>query len=164
MQIKLAAGAEVDIASSGEVNDAAGSILDWLNEDRKAARPNYLPLANTSTGADGIVSLGSPPTGRIWNVLGISICGQNDSVQSSAGTVAFYIGNAPSVGVPMLSQLRYPRMSLPFSIMFGTDVLWCDPQNEIFFNLAALAGVTQFVGSAWVAEYREDDILMRTGR
>lgn len=165
MDVRLAMGAELDIASSKEVTGARDDILDFL-KSKKDVRPTYLtvpqakPITNPFT---GVIEVGSPPTGRLWNVLGYSVCGQDDSTVSTGGTVALYIGDVPTTGAPTLTQLKQARITLPAMNTYSRNVMWCPSAQSVFFSLNALAGLTQFVGNIWVAEYREDDVLDRSG-
>lgn len=166
MKAHIALGAELDVLSKGEFDEGLDDALDFLKKD-KTVRPHYfvqsgaIPIVGPFT---GICEIGSPATGRLWNVLGFSICGETDVVTSAAGTVALYIGDRPVTGPPMLSQLRTARLTVPASADYNPMAQWCPSAHSVFFNLVGITTITQFVGNVYIAEYREDDILDRTGR
>lgn len=167
MLTRLALGAEIDIASKDEIDGARDDILDVLNKREKPPRPNYFvqSAALPAPGAfSGIVEVGSPVTGRLWNILGYSISGETDAVTSSAGKVALYIGDRPTIGIPTLSQLRVAGLTVPASATFSQKTQWCPSAQSVFFNLSGLTGLIQFVANVFIAEYREDEILDRSGR
>lgn len=165
MEISFDVGAKLDIATGKEVTDG----FDRLDGLLQKGRPRYLLQSKGVGGLSGtvntIVEVGSPPVGSVWNVLGYTLVGDTDSTQSTAGTVALYIGDPPNAGgPPTLSQVRVTRLSVPFYGEFSENVQWCTPGDVVFFNLAGITGLTLFVGSVFVAEYHADDILSRVGR
>jgi hypothetical protein len=168
MLAKMALGAELDFASAGELDSGVNRILDFM-KGNDLPRPTLntitqsFPLVSPAT---RVIDVGSPPSGRIWNILGFTLCAQDDATQSSAGTIGFYIGGVPASGAPSLAQLRVPRLSIPVSQTFTKGVYWCGANDSVLFNLVGLtlAGVAQFVANVFVAEWRENDILELAGR
>lgn len=167
MKAQFALGAEVDIVSKDELDDARDDILDFMKRD-KVVRPSYLVQSGAITAVgspfSGILEIGSPPTGRLWNVLGFCLCGESDTAVSSAGSVALFIGDRPTTGIPTMSQLRQAMMTVPATSTFGQKAQWCGSSQTIFFKVNALVGPAQIIGNVWVAEYRDDEILERSGR
>lgn len=166
MQVQFALGAEVDIASSDELDAAKGDILDVFEKSRPV-RPMYYSLSQAIVVAGtftGICRVGTPAVGRIWNILGYSALGDTDNTASTAGTVSLYVGNVPANGNPSLSQVRDAGLVVPSGRAYGENVHWCPPGQEVFFKLTGITGLTQFVGNVFVGEYREDDLLQRSGR
>lgn len=167
MQISLSAGAEVDIASGKELSDGFDDLKDFLDKGKQGL-PRYFVQVGTANGLSGtvneVVEVGSPPVGSVWNVLGFAICGENDFVASSAGTVALYIGGMPATGTPSLADLRRPGLTVPAAQDLNDKTYWCASGQSIFFNLAGITGLAAFVGNVFIAEYRQNDVVSRVGR
>lgn len=166
MDVKLALGAEVDIASGKELDGLRDDIGGMFDKHRPV-RPMYMTQVGSRAITDpftGIIDVGMPPAGRIWNVLGYAIVGNSDASPASAGTAALYIGDLPTTGVPTLAQVKSFASAVPFGATFGENVMWCPAPQHVFFSLAAVAGLTQFVANVFIAEYRADDLIQRTGR
>lgn len=166
MDVKLALGAEVDIASGKEIDGLRDDVATMFDR-AKPVRPMYMTQVGSKSISDpftGFVDVGSPPAGRIWNVLGYAIVGNSDSTLSSAGRATLYIGDLPTSGVPTLAQAKAFAASVPFGDTFGENVMWCSSPQHVFFNVSAIAGLSQFVANVFIAEYRADDLIQRTGR
>lgn len=168
MLFKMDLGAEIDVVTGDELKNGVNDIINTLGTDTRV-RAMYMSVPATSPvftpPFTGIVEVGSPPTGRIWNVLGYTITGQDDATQAAAGTAALYIGNRPSHGgATMVSECRQPRISVPSGQAFPQQSVWCLSSQYVFFNLVALTVITQVVCMVHVAEYREEDILQYSGR
>jgi hypothetical protein len=161
MEAKIVLGGVLDIVSKGELDEGVDRMLDFMGK-QETPKPMFntithsQPITNPFT---GIIDVGSPPTGRAWNVLGFSICGNDDNTVSSAGVVGFYIGAVTAGGQPSLAQLRVPRLTLPASQSFTKGTHWCGAQDNLMFNCVALATPTQFVANVFVAEWRECDVF-----
>lgn len=167
MQISLSAGAEVDIASGRELSDGFDDLKDFMGK-RQDALPHYFVQSGQASSLTGpvntIVQVGSPPVGSAWNVLGFSICGEDDNVASTAGTVSLYIGGVPASGNPSLAQLRRPALTIPSAQDLNGKTYWCASGQYVFFKLTAIAGITAFVGNVFIAEYRLNEVVSRVGR
>lgn len=166
MDVKLALGAEVDIASGKELDSLRDDVSSMFDR-AKPVRPMYFTQVGSGVIADpfsGTVDVGAPPAGRIWNVLGYAILGDSDADTSTAGTFTLYIGDRPTTGVPTLAQAKAFAPSVPYGDTFGENVMWCSAPQRVFFNLSAVTGLTQFVANVFVAEYRADDLIQRSGR
>jgi hypothetical protein len=164
MEATIALGAQLDIASGKEIDGLRDDVEGMFTKNRPP-RPQFFTQSGTINSVSGICEIGSPSTGRIWNVLGYSIVGDLDSTTSSAGSAALYIGNRPQEGeIPMLTQVKDVALTIPASNTFGENVMWCPPSQYVFFNLTGITGPTRIVANVFIAEYREDDILNRSGR
>lgn len=166
MDVKLALGAEVDIASGKEIDSLRDDVSSMFDRARPV-RPMYMTQVGSRAISDpfsGTVDVGMPPAGRIWNVLGYAIVGDTDATGASAGTAALYIGDLPTTGIPTLAQVKSFAPDVPYGATFGENVMWCPAPQHVFFNLSAVAGLTQFVANVFIAEYRADDLIQRTGR
>lgn len=167
MQVQLALGAEIDVASSGELKDVETNIGDMFDKNRPV-RPMYFTQSGSIPSLvgpfTGMCRVGSPPAGRIWNVLGYTIIGDTDNTLSTAGNVSLYVGNLPSTGNPSLSQAKDVGLIVPSGGRYGENVVWCPSPQEVFFKLTAITGLTSFVANVFIGEYREDDLLQRSGR
>lgn len=161
MLVKLALGAEMDVASSGEL-DTWGGKLTGLLDRPELPRPSFNTIVKAdqfTSPSTRILDVGSPPAGKIWNVLGFVLAGNDDATVSSAGTVGFYIGALQATGSPSLADLRVPRLTIPTSQSFTRGTHWCGGSAHLLFNLVGLTGPTQLVANVFVAEWDEDAIL-----
>lgn len=161
----LGLGAEVDIATGDELS-AMGDDLTKKILGSSPALPIVFTRPASAPGVGGQITLliGSPPTGRIWEVSSITVMGNSPfgGIVSPAGFFALYAGNsaAPSIASVLATHLPLPSTTFPSS-----ETLYCHSSQELFLltDLAVNApdSVSAIVG---IKEWREADILARSGR
>lgn len=165
--VKLAVGAELDLATGDELKDATDSILGRLD---KRVKPIYTTMVDSATG-DGVqlfpLDLGSPPVGRMWNLRSITVVGLDAfTAPSAAKFFAVYFGDAPAPGGTLsLAQLKVANQPIPSTYASGSNALWVHSnENIIVATNAALTATERLVATAEVQEWRVDDVVMRNGR
>lgn len=160
MLTKLSLGAELDIVSGKEMESGLNEVLDEMR-GKQDPKPQYFsrPGSVTRTGTF-VLEIGKPPIGRIWNVLGLTVCGQTDATVPTTGSIALYFGDSAN---PMLSQLKYPKITVPSLTTFSGRGLWCTSAESIFLS-ATNTDLTQLTGIAHIAEWRECDVVQSSGR
>lgn len=156
VEIQLGVGASVDIASGDEISerfDGLEGILKGkrvplpIRTDRSAA---YSVAAG---GGEQYVSLGKPPTGRLWEVTGITVCGADSSTSVATAKVAIYFGDSY---FPPLTGLRVPNLAVPSFLAVGSNVLWCQSNEEIVAGISGTSPVGTIISvnvtlNEWVA-------------
>lgn len=165
--VKLAVGAELDLATGDELKDATDSILGRFD---KRAKPIYSTMVDSATG-NGVqlypLDLGSPPTGRMWNLRSITVVGNDPFTPPSAATkFAVFFGDAPAPGATMsLAQLKIAAQPIPSTYSSGSNALWVRSNESIIVVTNGAFLVTeQLVATAEIQEWRLDDVVMRNGR
>lgn len=162
MEARIALGATLDIASSEELDDAKSEIL---GEFRKPLpKPNF--GVRTEAGlmpASGalVLDLGSPPAGRLWNILAITTYGDDDATTVANARVALYTGNPDNVG---LADLLVPALVVPTYADFAHGVLWCYSSENLVCRVTSAAANVQVGVNIQVAEWKEVDKLARSGK
>lgn len=163
MQVRLALGTEVDIASGQELNDGLGALGDSLRK-REQPKPLFFPrvAADFMPAAGALVlDLGRPPTGRMWNIMGVTTFGADDNTTTANAKVAIYFGDIQN---PTLVQLKIPALAVPIFTTVTKGVLWCADSEILFARITGAAASAPIGVVVHVAEWRERDIVMHTGR
>jgi hypothetical protein len=162
--INLGLNAEVDIATRDEQKADFDSLLKKSNR-----LPLMLPLVASnvgefSSGGNGIIDLGSPPTGKIWNILSFALFGSDDHT-AVTGTAALYVDSTPTAQALALANLRVPNLAIPNSQFISKQTLWAHSSGNVVFNLAGLSSNTTAVNATMtVAEYHDGDISAMSTR
>jgi hypothetical protein len=161
MSINL--GAELDIATGQEL---AETSADLKSEMRKgwSAKPIYDSRASAAMSpgvAEWFMDLGSPDVGRIWNVLGVTIFGSDDSTAVGAAKVSLYFGDSDT---PSITGLRVPNMACPSFQSFSDKVLWCHSTANVVIGVTGVAAAQQIGALVHIANWRESDISAWTTR
>lgn len=130
MEVSLDLGAKLDFVSKGEFDEG----LDGLRKDifsQRRARPIFSHTVGAGAiQADGTLSidLGSPATGRIWNVTGYTIFGSDDNTVVANAKCAIYFGDPDRVGI---MGLILPGVAIPSSAAWGENVYWCHASENV---------------------------------
>lgn len=132
--VKLAVGAELDIASGAELSDGLSGLGDRLLGSGKRPRPLFYSFPSSVAGAGGrtTIPVGAPPAGKLWNVLSATVVGNDDhgTIPSPAGFLAMYFGDPYN---PTLAALQAVKLALPSTTFFTANALWCPSGNQVFF-------------------------------
>lgn len=157
--IKIQAGAEVDLATGGELADMGDSILDELRGGKPELPRHFTRISGTSSATSATIpfqiTIGGPPTGHTWDILLFTTCGADDHTVV-AGNVAFYVGNA---GAPSLLDLRVPAMLIPDSDKIGSRRLFVPSGQSIYAMVSGVPNNTVVNAFATIAEYRTVDVI-----
>lgn len=161
--MQLALGAELDIASGDELRHSTKRLAKLMQDG--PARPNYLPMAASAIGGGGLATVvwGAPPAGRVWNVVAVTLVGNDDhsTIGSPAGFVAMYFGDPFN---PSLANAQHVKITLPSTVYPSTGALWCPAGQQVFFVTdKALNSPDQISVSGMVAEYRTSGLMMESG-
>lgn len=157
-------GASIDVVTSDELTSAVDDIETRL---RRKPQPKPLipsPRTGSFSTADSatvpfIIRLGSPPIGSVWDILGITVAGTDDSTTVS-GKVALYIGDHANVS---LISLRVPALVIPSYTTIGKDRIFCQPSEYMFANVTGVANNQQIVVIVQVAEWKQNEKLRSAG-
>lgn len=138
---------------------AIGDKLDELKGvlEKGHAKPLFIPFIAGFTGS-GAVRVGSPPTGKIWNLLTVTMLGADDHT-SVTGTAAVYVDcdyNNLST-----SMCRIPNLVIPSFTSISKGTLWAHSQGDVAVNFAGVAGGQEVVAVVTLAEYKETEVSER---
>lgn len=150
-------GAELDIATGDEL---AQTSVDLKNEMRKgwAAKPFYdtrAGAANMPAAGELFIDLGSPQTGRLWNILGVTTFGSDDNTAVANAKVALYCGDPDT---PSIVGLKVPGLAVPTFQSFSDRVIWCHSQSNVVAGVTGAASGTQIGVLVHIADWREEDV------
>jgi hypothetical protein len=152
--VHLNLGAEIDIASGDELASGLAGIEDKLG--RKPPRPTWLSFTGSRKGA-GPITIGSAPVGRIWNVLTLTLVGNDDTTVVANARAALYVDSTEDQLT--LANCRVPGLIVPSFQTFSKGTLWAHSDGALVLNVSgAVAATDQVVVSVSVAEWREGDI------
>ncbi len=152
--VKLAVGAEVDLATGGELSDGLNGIKGML--EKSHARPLFMPFTASRLGA-GVLTVGRPPAGRIWNILSLTLVGNDDFTTLANTTAALYVDADP--GALSLAQCRIPVQAIPSFQTISDETVWAHSSGDVCLNVrGALAATDQVVATITVAEWRDCDV------
>lgn len=152
--VHLQLGAEVDIASGSELQDGLAGLEDKLG--KKPPRPTWLSFTGARFGP-GAITLGSAPVGRIWNVLTLTLVGNDDTTVIANARAAMYVDSTENQLT--LGNCRVPGLIVPSFQTFSKGTLWAHSDGAIVVNVSGNVALTdQVVANISVAEWREGDI------
>lgn len=154
MLIQLNAGAEVDIATGDELKNGLAGLEDKL--DKRAPRPTYLSFTQQRLGS-GVIVVGSPPSGRIWNIVNVTLVGNDDTTVVANARAAVYVDSQE--GNLSLANCRIPGLIVPAFTTISKGTLWAHSEGAVVVNVTgAVAATDQVVATVSVLEWREADI------
>ena len=158
--VKIAAGAELDLASGDELAGAKGDILSSL-AGKSPPVPLYLQFVSSGVGAGAVaqLNLGSPPAGRVWNILSITVVGGDDHTAFLTATqFAVYIG---PVSLSNLANVKNPA---PGTTNLPTNAVWCHANENVYIQTDRSLAVTEAITAIlYVAEWRVGDVTQIRG-
>lgn len=137
-----------------------GDKLDDLTKvlKREPPKPLYFPLYAAITGP-GSVKLGSPPTGRIWNILTLTLLGDVDDHTAVTGTGALYVDvDYQNLSV---SQCKIPNLTIPSFTSISAETLWAHSQGDVAVNFAGVSAGVGVTAVITIAEYDEKEKTAR---
>lgn len=154
MLMHLNLGAEVDIASGDELKNGLAGLEEKLG--KTPPRPTYLSFTNSRFGA-GLITLGSPPVGRIWNILTWTLVGDDDSTTVANAAVALYVDS--DEGNLTLGNCRIPGLAVPSFTAISKGTLWAHSDGSVVARVSGAVAVTdQVVATISVQEWRLADV------
>ncbi len=154
MLIHLNAGAEVDIASGDELKSGLAALEEKLG--KKPPRPTFLSFTQSRLGA-GVIVVGSPPSGRIWNLVTLSLMGNDDTTVIANARAALYVDSQE--GNLSLATCRIPGLAVPSFTSISKGTLWAHSEGSVILNVSgAVAATDQVVATISVMEWREGDV------
>lgn len=156
-QVKLAAGVAVDLATTDDLKASSNSIVDALSGSD--ARPIRLTQMGQRLGQfSDPMDLGSPPIGRMWFVLSLTVVSQ-DAFTNPAGNplVALCIGD---VSGPQLGHIRIPNITVPTYRTTSTRGLWVFPNESVYVLTSAVGATVQIGVTCQIEEWNMADVTM----
>jgi hypothetical protein len=156
MEFTIRAGAEVDLATTGELNEMHDSLKDRLN-GLKRPLPRYFTVMGSGLSAASATTpfalfLGTPPIGFMWDIESVVTCGLDDHTLV-AGNVALYAGPVA------LGNLRLPGLTIPEYKQVGERRIWVQGGQELWANVAGVANNQIVNVLVSIAEWRQIDII-----
>jgi len=130
MKATLGLGAEIDIASGAELNEAKDSILSAFGSRKVPVPIRMVRSASvTSTGSGrNYLEFGSPPVGSTWHIISVTTFGNNDSTVVPTVRGSLYTGG--SVDNLSLANLIIPGLTFPVFVPLDIE-LYVNAQEEI---------------------------------
>lgn len=158
MLTHLQIGAEIDIASGDELTNGLKDLEDKLG--RRVARPTYLSFTQRRLGA-GVLVLGSPPAGRMWNIVTWTLAGNDDATVIANALAALYVDSQEDN--LSLANCRIPGVVVPSFTTITKGTLWAHSEGSVVVNISGAVGATdQIVSTISVQEWRIEDVEDRT--
>lgn len=164
MEVSFDLGAKFDLVSTGELDDRFDELGKRLS--RKPLRPFFnsgiaagvIPTAN----APLMLDCGSPNTGRIWNVTGITLLGADDNTVLVNAKAALYFGDTDT---PALFSCKVPGLVIPSFATFSDKVLWCHSTANAVVVITGTATVgAQVQAQVHYTDWPEEAISGNSGR
>ncbi len=160
--VKIAAGAELDLATGDELKGATNSILSALPGDEP--RPIYLTRVDTTVSTGGVVQLdlGAPPVGSIWQIRFVTMFGNDESTVVGGITGALFCGDPANLS---FAQLRVPGMAIPSLTFIPDTCMWCHPNEDLVIKTSAVVTSGQQIGAVvGIEEWRQRDVSRLGGK
>lgn len=153
--VKIAAGAEIDIATGDELKQGVGKILGAMPSD---PRPIYSFRTDTEigTGSTMVIDLGSPPVGSIWQLRYVTLFGNDDNTTVAGVTMGLYCGNPTQLS---LAQLKIPGLAVCSFTVIPDTCIWCHPNENLVLRSSGVVNLGQQIGGIiGVEEWLQRDV------
>jgi hypothetical protein len=156
MEFTIKAGAEVDIATTGELNAMGDSLRDSINGTKRPLPRYFTTMGSGSSPTSGTVPfalfIGTPPIGFMWDIETVVTAGTDDFTVV-AGSVALYAGPIA------LGNLRLPGLTIPQYRQVGERRVWVQGGQELWANVSGVANSQAVNVLVSVAEWRQVDVI-----
>lgn len=143
---------------------AIGDKLDDISKvlKKEDPKPRYLDLfASGSTLGPTMDSFGHPPSGKIWNILFVTVTGNDDHTNVPNAYASIYVDSDPgSLGLIMC---KLPGLAVPSSVSISKGTMWAHSSGDVVLSIAG-TGVTNVQASITVAEWEVKDVVAGTNR
>lgn len=156
MLTKFKLDAEIDIATSGELAQA----IDSTREPQPLRFPK-VGSNSASNGGNTIIDLGAPPTGKIWNILTVTLCGSDDHT-AVTGSASLYVDSEVNQGNLGLANLRMPALAIPSFTSISNRTMWAHGNGNVVVNVTGTSGNPIVNCILGIAEYWEVDVGPRS--
>jgi hypothetical protein len=161
-ELQLTMGAMADVASGGEVREAADGLFDRFTAHGRRGRGIFDRRVASTVMAAGdpyaLLNFGHPPDGHLWELASLMLTGADDHTAVAGATPAFYVGAPPTPAgsTPSESELVIPATlggvvaSLPNYVTFGSRELVAMTSERCYVVIYSapadqqLAGVLRF--------------------
>lgn len=146
---------------------AAIGKLDAIHDVLRKEPPQPLQLAfsgsNSVLEGAGVIRIGRPPSGRIWNITSVTVTGADDHTTVANVSVGLYVdSDGANLG---LGQARLVALAVPSHQFISKGTLWAHSMGDVCANVQGTGASTQQVNvTIGVAEWRECDVTANTGR
>jgi hypothetical protein len=157
--IKLGADVEVDIATGDEMAEHVRKGIKGSSAKGRAfplvgSNANLEATVSGSPG-DGVIRLGRPPNGQVWNIVSVMVLGIDDHT-SGAAKCALYTDSDPAN--LNLSSCEIPGITVPYFNAISKQTIWAHSSGQVCLNVTGSGGA-QVVAKVGVVEYRWDEIF-----
>jgi len=160
VELKAQLGATIEFASKDDIDAMGDSLMDRMGELNKRPLPRYFDQIAQgsdikSASSPYQLSLGGPPIGFMWDIMGVTTCGLDDFT-AVTGKVALYCGDLTNMS---LLALKVPNLAIPSYTSVGRNRIWCQPGQEVFVSISDVADSTVVTAKIQVAEWRQKDVI-----
>lgn len=153
---------DLELDLGGKLELAIGKQTDALATKLAPCRPiinRSVAATQYPGGAEVFLDLGSPNTGRIWEVTSVTVYGIDDNTALANVKCAMYFGDT---FVPSLSSLVVPNLVVPSFTGLNTETLYCEATNNVVFGIVG-TGAGQVGISITYKDWPEAAIAARNG-
>jgi hypothetical protein len=150
MGIELEADLSIGVALGSKLDDIKGLLS-------KHPKPLFLSLTASSTGP-GEDLVGRPPSGKIWNLLSVSLTGVDDHTALANANCAIYVDS--TVGSTGLAQCVIPALAIPSVLFISKGTLWAHSSGDVVANFSGsgITATTNVQATMCIAEWSVNDV------
>lgn len=151
----------VELEASINLGVAIGDKLDKLHTalTKPDPKPLYFQVGAGRVGGGGL-PLGRPPAGKMWNLLSMTITGNDDHTTLANVLVALYIGGDPFN--LNLMQCVVPAQAVPSFQTFSKGTIWVHTETLVANISGSGTGNNNIQVNLNVAEWKVTDISSST--
>lgn len=143
---------EAALTTGKDLTKALNALCDMLS---KSPTSRTIPGSAAVANQTATVIFGTPSIGRIWNLLGISLTG-NDDHTSDGSQLAIYIGNPSTFGLTDVLQANTGG-KIPYSAFWNKDQVFVNHGEYVFAVIGGLATQTMVNGNIRILDYPRDN-------
>lgn len=150
MGIELGASVELAIGKLDDISTA-------LNKEEP--RPLFIPRSGSNAaagGGPGVITIGRPPAGRVWNILSVTTTGVDDHTTLANAVAVLYV-DADAANLS-LSTARITGMVVPDWRAITSRTLWAHSSGDVCLNVTGNAASSLVNVTISVAEWREQEV------
>lgn len=159
MILKLGADVEIDLLTGDEV---AGKLKDAVTGSSARGRAltlagsnSVLELPTPALPGDGVIRLGQPPAGSVWNVVTVTLLGADDHTVSAAKAALYVDADPANLNI---ASCLIPNITVPSFQAISKQTLWAHSSGRLCVNVSGSGG-TQVVCTVGVVEYSWEEIF-----
>jgi len=158
VEVHIGAGAVIDLATADDLAKDRKTLLDAIAGGKEAQPLRFTQMGQRLGQSSEPIDLGSPPIGRMWFLVAITVTGKDPWESLGGGALcALCVGDYTAFH---LGHVRIPAITIPQCRATASDGIWVYPNESVYMLTFSLGATQQISVNLQVEEWRQSDICM----